>query len=51
MFIVFETHSITEDNERGIATGWRPGRLSARGREPTAELGQRRQEGWDYLLP
>ncbi|GIH46885.1 Histidine phosphatase superfamily (branch 1) [Microbispora rosea] len=26
--IVYETHSITEDNERGIATGWLPGRLS-----------------------
>jgi alpha-ribazole phosphatase/probable phosphoglycerate mutase len=41
--LVFETHSITEDNERGIATGWRPGRLSARGRELAAELGQRRR--------
>jgi hypothetical protein len=20
--IVYETHSVTEDNERGIATGW-----------------------------
>jgi hypothetical protein len=24
--IVFETHSITEDNEGGFATGWMPGR-------------------------
>ena len=40
--IVYETHSVTEDNERGIATGWRPGRLSARGRELAAELGRRR---------
>jgi 2,3-bisphosphoglycerate-dependent phosphoglycerate mutase len=40
--IVYETHSLTEDNERGIATGWRPGRLSARGRELAAELGRRR---------
>jgi len=24
--IVFETHSTTEDNENGIATGWLPGR-------------------------
>ena len=31
--IVFETHSITEDNESGHATGWQPGRLSAAGRE------------------
>lgn len=40
--IVFETHSTTEDNEQGIATGWLPGRLSALGREQAAELGKRR---------
>jgi len=40
--IVFETHSLTEDNERGIATGWLPGRLSERGRELARELGNRR---------
>jgi 2,3-bisphosphoglycerate-dependent phosphoglycerate mutase len=40
--IVCETHSITEDNERGIATGWFPGRLSRLGRERAAELGRRR---------
>ena len=40
--IVFETHSLTEDNERGIATGWLPGKLSARGRELARELGDRR---------
>lgn len=41
--IVFETHSISEDNERGIATGWLPGRLSAKGREVAKELGKRRR--------
>jgi broad specificity phosphatase PhoE len=41
--IVYETHSLTEDNERGIATGWRDVRLSARGRDLAAELGQRRR--------
>lgn len=41
--IVYETHSVTEDNERGIATGWQPGRLSPRGRELAAELGRRRR--------
>jgi alpha-ribazole phosphatase/probable phosphoglycerate mutase len=41
--IVFETHSITEDNERGIATGWHPGRLSDRGRLLARELGERRR--------
>jgi 2,3-bisphosphoglycerate-dependent phosphoglycerate mutase len=40
--IVFETHSVTEDNEAGRATGWLPGRLSARGRELARALGQRR---------
>ncbi|MCH7229315.1 histidine phosphatase family protein [Glycomyces sp. L485] len=42
--LVYETHSITEDNESGIATGWLPGRLSARGREVAAELGRRRRD-------
>jgi 2,3-bisphosphoglycerate-dependent phosphoglycerate mutase len=41
--VVFETHSITEDNEAGRATGWLPGRLSAAGRELAAELGRRRR--------
>lgn len=40
---VFETHSWSEDNERGIATGWRHGRLSERGKELARELGQRRR--------
>lgn len=42
--IVYETHSLTEDNEHGIATGWLPGRLSERGRELAHELGQRRRD-------
>jgi broad specificity phosphatase PhoE len=41
--IVFETHSISEDNERGIATGWHHGRLSEKGRMLATELGQRRR--------
>jgi 2,3-bisphosphoglycerate-dependent phosphoglycerate mutase len=41
--LVYETHSITVDNERGVATGWLPGQLSARGRELAAELGRRRR--------
>jgi 2,3-bisphosphoglycerate-dependent phosphoglycerate mutase len=40
--LVFETHSTTEDNEKGIATGWRPGVLSATGREQAQQLGHRR---------
>ncbi|SNY54358.1 histidine phosphatase family protein [Paractinoplanes atraurantiacus] len=40
--IVFETHSWSEDNDRGLATGWLPGRLSPRGRSLAAELGARR---------
>jgi len=42
--IVFETHSITEDNERSVATGWLPGRLSAEGRRLAALLGDRRRD-------
>lgn len=41
--IVFETHAITEDNERGIATGWHPGCLSETGRDLAKELGERRR--------
>lgn len=41
--IVFETHSWSEDNDQGIATGWLPGRLSPRGRILAAQLGERRR--------
>ena len=41
--LVFETHALTTDNERGIATGWLGGSLSARGRGLAAELGTRRR--------
>jgi 2,3-bisphosphoglycerate-dependent phosphoglycerate mutase len=40
--LVFETHSTSEDNEAGFATGWRPGGLSQRGRAQARQLGQRR---------
>jgi 2,3-bisphosphoglycerate-dependent phosphoglycerate mutase len=40
--LVFETHSTTEDNESGHATGWLPGQLSERGRALARELGERR---------
>jgi len=42
--IVFETHSVTVDNEAGRATGWLPGELSPRGRALAAELGRRRRD-------
>ena len=42
--VVFETHSTTEDNEAGVATGWLPGRLSVAGRAQARELGQRRRD-------
>lgn len=41
--IVYETHSISVDNERGIATGWRDGELSEAGREQARMLGERRR--------
>ncbi|MEM7130045.1 MAG: histidine phosphatase family protein [Chloroflexota bacterium] len=42
--LVFETHSLSEDNDRGIATGWHHSRLSEQGRRLAAELGERRQQ-------
>jgi broad specificity phosphatase PhoE len=42
--IVFETHSWSVDNDRGHATGWLPGELSARGRLLAGELGLRRRD-------
>jgi alpha-ribazole phosphatase/probable phosphoglycerate mutase len=42
--IIYETHSISTDNEAGIATGWLPGRLSTEGRRLAAELGARHRE-------
>ena len=42
--LVFETHSITTDNERGVATGWHPGELSDAGRALAVELGVRRRD-------
>jgi 2,3-bisphosphoglycerate-dependent phosphoglycerate mutase len=39
--LIFETHSTTEDNEAGRATGWLPGRLSGQGVEQARELGRR----------
>jgi broad specificity phosphatase PhoE len=42
--IVYETHSISVDNERGIATGWLDGELSERGREGARALGERRRD-------
>ncbi len=42
--VVFETHSTTVDNERGVATGWLPGELSERGREQAGDLGRRRRD-------
>ncbi len=48
--IIFETHSTTTDNERGIATGWLPGELSAAGNEQARALGERRREGIDAVF-
>jgi 2,3-bisphosphoglycerate-dependent phosphoglycerate mutase len=42
--VVFETHSTTVDNERGRATGWLPGELSAPGQAQARQLGQRRAD-------
>jgi broad specificity phosphatase PhoE len=42
--LVYETHSISVDNERGIATGQLPGELSAHGCDLARELGERRRD-------
>ncbi|HEY3560039.1 MAG TPA: histidine phosphatase family protein [Kribbella sp.] len=44
MKLIYETHSITVDNERGIATGWLPGELSPEGVQLAKELGERRRD-------
>jgi broad specificity phosphatase PhoE len=41
--IVYETHSVTRDNERGIATGWLDGELSEEGKRLAHDLGARRR--------
>ena len=41
--LIYETHSVTTDNESGRATGWLPGELSETGREQAVELGARRR--------
>jgi 2,3-bisphosphoglycerate-dependent phosphoglycerate mutase len=49
--VVYETHSTSVDNERGIATGWLGGRLSATGREQARQLGaRRRDDGIDVVF-
>ena len=49
--IVYETHSTTEDNEAGRATGWLPGRLSEEGHRNAVALGQRRRnDGIDAVF-
>jgi len=42
--LVYETHSTSVDNERGIATGWLPGELSEHGISQARALGQRRRD-------
>ena len=42
--VVFETHSTSEHNEAGIATGWLGGALSSIGRSQAVELGERRRD-------
>jgi broad specificity phosphatase PhoE len=42
--IVYETHSTSVDNERGIASGWRQVELSDAGRAEARALGERRRD-------
>lgn len=38
--ITYFVHGTTTDNERGLATGWLPGKLSAKGLDDAAQLGR-----------
>lgn len=42
--VIYETHSISVDNEIGLATGWLPGQLSETGRALARELGERHRD-------
>jgi broad specificity phosphatase PhoE len=42
--LVYETHSASVDNERGIASGWSDCLLSDLGRDQAKELGRRRRD-------
>lgn len=42
--VIYETHSTSEDNERGVASGWAHSCLSATGRKQARALGDRRRE-------
>jgi broad specificity phosphatase PhoE len=49
--IIYETHSLSTDNELGIATGWNDGQLSEQGRADAKELGERRvHDGIDAVF-
>ena len=39
MKITYFVHSVTEDNEKGLATGWMPGKLSEEGIKRAKKLG------------
>jgi len=49
--LVYETHSMTLDNEAGRATGWLPGELSEEGLRQAVALGRRRRDdGLDLVI-
>jgi 2,3-bisphosphoglycerate-dependent phosphoglycerate mutase len=49
--VIYETHSTSEDNEQGFATGWLGGTLAPIGREQAEQLGRRRRDdGLDVVV-
>lgn len=42
--VIYETHSTSQDNEQGFATGWLGGMLAPIGREQAKQLGRRRRK-------
>jgi 2,3-bisphosphoglycerate-dependent phosphoglycerate mutase len=49
--VIYETHSTSEDNEQGFATGWLGGTLAPIGRRQARHLGRRRRnDGVDIVI-
>jgi hypothetical protein len=49
--IIYETHSLSTDNDLGIATGWKDGQLSEQGRADAKELGEKQvHDGIDAVF-
>ncbi len=48
--IIFESHSTSEDNEKGIASGHFDSPLSKKGKEQALALGKRYEDNWPDVI-